>query len=105
MLYITCATSLWHHREKSYARRLLAYITFLFIVQTIFVGVQSRTVQLMFIDNRTYPEGVWAYFLATQALAVNVIFDATLFILTLLCDCLVVRCYQITVNRLVKDNS
>lgn len=69
---------------------MLAYITFLFIVQSVFVGVQSRTVQLMFVDNRNYPGGVWAYFLATQSLAVNVAFEATLFIMTLLCDCIVV---------------
>lgn len=90
VLYLACATCLWHHREKSHARHLLVYITFLFVAQSVFVGVQSRTVQLMFVENRNYPEGVWAYFLATQALAINVTFDATLFILTLLCDCLVV---------------
>lgn len=99
MLYLTCATCLWHHREKSHARHLLAYITFLFVVQSLFVGVQSRTVQLMFVDNRNFPDGIWAYFLATQALAVNVAFDAALFILTFLCDCLVVGCIYVLVNR------
>lgn len=64
-------------------------------MQSVFVGVQCRTVQLMFIDNRDYPGGVWEYFLATQALPVNVAFEATLFLMTFFCDCIVV-CLPIT---------
>lgn len=60
------------------------------MVETIFVIIQARTVQVLYVDNRNYPGGPWAYFLATQNLAINVIFYATLFVLTFLSDCLVV---------------
>lgn len=92
VLYISCALFLWNAR-RSRGRQstiLLGYITMLFSVETIFVGVQARTVQLMYIDNRNFPGGPWAYFLATQNLAVNVMFYATLFVLTFLSDLLVV---------------
>lgn len=52
--------------------------------------VQARTVQLIYVDNRDYPGGPWQYFLATQNLAINVMFYATLFLLTFLSDILVV---------------
>ena len=52
--------------------------------------VQANTVQSMYVDNRNYPGGPWTYFLATQNLAVDVLFYATLFVLTFLSDMLVV---------------
>lgn len=73
---------------------MLAYITVLLAVETIFVAVQARTVQLTYIDNRNFPGGPWAWFLASQSLAVNVMYEATLFALTFLSDLLVVRVDQ-----------
>ena len=70
---------------------LLGYITLLLVIETIFAVVQARTVQVIYIDNRNYPGGPWAYFLATQYLPINVMFYATLFVLTFLADLLVVR--------------
>ena len=93
MLYTTCARFLWNGR-KSRGRQsifLLGYITLLIIVETIFAAVQARAVQVIYIDNRNYPGGLWAYFLATQYLPINVIFYATFFVLTFLADLLVVR--------------
>jgi hypothetical protein len=52
--------------------------------------VQANTVQSIYIDNRNYPGGPWIYFLATQSLPINVIFYATLFVLTFLSDLLLV---------------
>jgi hypothetical protein len=52
--------------------------------------VQANAVQSMYIDHRNYPGGPWSYFLQTQNLPINVIFIATLFILTFLSDLLVV---------------
>lgn len=52
--------------------------------------MQARTVQVIYIDNRNYPGGPWAYFLATQYLPINVAFYSTLFILTFLSDLLIV---------------
>ena len=88
---------LWKQRaQRRSALFLLAYITALIMVETIFVIVQARTVQVLYVDNRNYPGGPWAYFLATQNLAINVIFYATLFVLTFLSDCLVVSAFKQT---------
>lgn len=77
---------------------MLAYITALIIVETIFVAVQARTVQLTYIDNRNYPGGPWVWFLNSQSLAVNVMFEATLFILTFLSDLLVVSIVSVVTD-------
>jgi len=93
VLYTSCATYLWKHRKDNRNNiLLLAYITLLLTVETIFVIVQGRTVQVIYIDNRNYPGGPWQYFLDTQYLAINVMFYATFFVLTFLSDLLVVRC-------------
>ena len=91
MMFAYCSAYLWSQRKaRKNALLILGFIVVIFIVETIFVGVQARTVQISYIDNRNYPGGPWAYFLATQNLPVNVMFYATLFIITFLCDTLVV---------------
>ena len=91
MLWATCALYLWKQRQQGKKTTfLLCYITLLLIVETIYGIVQARTVQVMYIDNRDYPGGPWQYFLDTQYLAINVMFYATLFLITFLCDLLVV---------------
>jgi hypothetical protein len=109
VLYITCARFLWTRREHSRQRMfLLAYMTLMLLIESLFVAVQARTVQMIYIDNRNYPRkqgfkllffsidlalalvGPWQFFLDTQTAAVNVIFFATLFLLTFLSDLLVV---------------
>ena len=67
-------------------------MTLLLLIETLFCIVQARSVQLMYIDNRNYPGGPWQYFLDTQNLPINVMFYATLFVLTFLADLLVVSC-------------
>ncbi|KAG7440194.1 uncharacterized protein BT62DRAFT_938261 [Guyanagaster necrorhizus] len=97
VLYVSCATYLWKRRKQNpIALFLLAYITLLLSIEAIFVGVQANTVQMIYIDNRNYPGGPWQFFLDTQNLAVNVIFYATLFVMTFLSDILVLwRCWVI----------
>lgn len=103
VLFSSCVTILYSQYSRSLrssssyllkgdkrALLLLFYITLLFVIESIYTAVQARTVQLMYIDNRNYPGGPWAYFLATQNLPVNVMFYATLFVLTFLSDLLVV---------------
>jgi hypothetical protein len=102
VLYTSCAGYLWSQRKiRRQSAFLLAYITFLLAIQTIYMVVQAGTVQSMYIDNRNYPGGPWEYFLATQSLAINVLFYATLFVLTFLSDLLVVSdfCCTTAVNR------
>ena len=92
VLYASCAIFLWKTRQSRGRQSdfLLLYSTILLSVETIFSAVQARTVQVIYIDNRNYPGGPWAYFLATQNLPINVMFYATLFILTFLSDLLIV---------------
>jgi hypothetical protein len=93
VLYTSCFIYLWNTRKTGRSQHLwlLAYITLLLCLETIFEAVQARTVQVVYIDNRNYPGGPWAYFLATQNLPINVLFIAMLFVLTFLADLLVVR--------------
>ncbi|TBU27450.1 hypothetical protein BD311DRAFT_665429 [Dichomitus squalens] len=98
VLWTTCVTYLWKETKKRGWKTmfLVGYLAILLSVQFIYCIVQARTVQVMYVDNRNYPGGPWQYFLDTQYLAINVIFDATLFIQTFLCDLLVLwRCYVI----------
>ncbi|KAF8899419.1 hypothetical protein BD779DRAFT_82945 [Infundibulicybe gibba] len=97
VLFTSCALFLWEQRKtRRQAVYLLVYITLLLLVETLFEAVQARTVQVIYIDNRNYPGGPWQYFLDTQYLAINVIFYATLFVLTFLSDLLVLwRCWVI----------
>lgn len=92
ILWAKCALYLWKQRQRSIKTRLLlCYISLLLTVQTITSIVQARTVQEMYIENRNYPGGPWVYFLETQSHPVDVLFDSTVFIITFLCDLLVVR--------------
>jgi len=50
----------------------------------------------MYVDNRNYPGGPWAYFLATQNITIDLLFYSSLCILTFLSDILVLwRCWVI----------
>ncbi|KAI0701260.1 hypothetical protein C8T65DRAFT_545628, partial [Cerioporus squamosus] len=97
VLWASCASYLWKQQKRGRKTGfLLCYITLLLIVETIYGIVQARTVQVIYIENRNYPGGPWQYFLNTQSLAINVMFYATLFLITFLCDLLVLwRCWII----------
>jgi hypothetical protein len=89
---------------------LLAYITTLFSLEFLFIVVQGEAVQMIYIDNRNYPGesfsfldsrvvnvnetsgGPLAFYLAMQNAPANVMFYATLLVLTFLSDILVVGC-------------
>ncbi|TFK18701.1 hypothetical protein FA15DRAFT_709633 [Coprinopsis marcescibilis] len=98
VLYTSCFIYLWGQKNTRSRTSwiLIFYMTLLLIIETIFVAVQARTVQDIYIDNRNYPGGPMAYFFATQDKAINVMFAATLFLLTFLADLLVLwRCWTI----------
>lgn len=91
IMYISCAQYLWRTRkDRKHSLTILSYITLLLIIQTILCVVKARTVQVMYVDNRNYPGGPWAYFLNSQEQAIDVMFYACLFVLTFLSDLLVV---------------
>lgn len=57
-MYSYCARYLWSQREtRRNALFTLAYITAIFIIETMFVGVQARTIQICYVDNRVSPSG------------------------------------------------
>ncbi|KAF7338957.1 hypothetical protein MVEN_01971900 [Mycena venus] len=97
LLYTNCALFLWKRRKHGWLPSvLLIYMTAMLLIESLFIAVQARTVQMIYIDNRNFPGGPWQFFLLTQFAAVNVIFDATLFVLTFLSDLLVLwRCWVI----------
>ncbi|KAJ6549899.1 hypothetical protein B0H19DRAFT_1073805 [Mycena capillaripes] len=97
VLFTNCALFLWKRRRHGWLPSvLLFYMTSMLLIESLFIAVQARTVQMIYIDNRNFPDGPWFFFLATQAAAVNVIFLATLFVLTFLSDLLVLwRCWVI----------
>ena len=82
---------LWGKKRRE--RRDYVWITFivvLFALSSIANGMQFKFTQMIYIDDRNYPGGPWQYFLDTQSQAIDVIFLATLFLITFLCDTLVV---------------
>ncbi|KAK7012271.1 hypothetical protein R3P38DRAFT_3020413 [Favolaschia claudopus] len=97
VLWANCALWLWKRRRHGrQPMLLLSYMTAMLLIESLFVAVQARTVQFIYIDNRNYPGGPWKFFLESQTAAVNVIFYATLFLLTFLSDLLVLwRCWVI----------
>ncbi|KAF8634971.1 hypothetical protein AX15_000694 [Amanita polypyramis BW_CC] len=98
VLYVSCVLYLWSQRKRrgNIMLFLLAYTSLLLALESLFVSVSTWTILDIYINNRNYPGGPWAYFLATQNLPENVIFYASLFVLTFLSDLLVLwRCWVI----------
>jgi len=96
-MYFSCMQVLWNQKNtRRFSTFLMIYLTVLFITMIIFSSVSAGTVQQIYIDNRNYPGGPWTYFLATQNLAINVMFIATFFLLTFFADSLIFwRCWII----------
>ncbi|KAF7293995.1 hypothetical protein MKEN_01445600 [Mycena kentingensis (nom. inval.)] len=97
VLFISCARFLWQRRRHGRQPMfLIAYMTLMLLIESLFLAVQARTVQMVYIDNRNFPGGPWEFFLQSQTAAVNVMFLTTLFLLTFLSDLLVLwRCFVI----------
>ena len=69
---------------------LMVYITILFCLESMSVAAGIWIVEEIYVNNRNYPGGPWAYFLATQNQPENVLFAVSTFLLTFLSDLLVV---------------
>ena len=98
ILFSSCASYLWNQRHITRDSRktstvLLVYMCMMLAVSTMFASAQAYTVQDIYIDNRNYPGGPWAWFLNSQEKVHNVMFFATLFLLTFLADLLVVSSF------------
>ncbi|KAG1740467.1 uncharacterized protein EDB91DRAFT_1248351 [Suillus paluster] len=79
VLSAMCWRSLWPHTRSNatgYKRHrfFLCYVTFLFLVGTIYVAFNAQITQMGFIDNRLYPGGPGAYEEATSSAPLNTAF-------------------------------
>ncbi|KAF8992988.1 hypothetical protein BDQ17DRAFT_1253340 [Cyathus striatus] len=97
VLYLSCAIFFWKQRKlRKKSIILIVYMTLLMGIQTMLAAAQARVIQEIYIDNRNYPGGPWAYFLSHQTLPINVMFYSTLFLPTFLADLLILwRCWVI----------
>ncbi|KIL60278.1 hypothetical protein M378DRAFT_84013 [Amanita muscaria Koide BX008] len=98
ILYVVCARYLWRERNRRgrVMRFLLAYITLLLGLSSLWASSVIWTVEDMYINNRNYPGGPWSYFLATPDLPEDVILVVGLFVVTFLSDLLMIwRCWVI----------
>ncbi|KAF8890191.1 hypothetical protein BD779DRAFT_1469507 [Infundibulicybe gibba] len=63
VLYFICTHYLWGQRKARRINRfMLAYITLLFLISTTVQVAQAHRTQLVFIENRDFPGGPWAYY-------------------------------------------
>ncbi|KAH8101231.1 hypothetical protein BXZ70DRAFT_117757 [Cristinia sonorae] len=62
VLYLACVRILWQRKPHSrFTYFLLAYITFLCLMNTIWTATSAYGLQLTYIDNRNFPGGPFAY--------------------------------------------
>ena len=87
---------LWWARDRPSRARffLLAYITVLLSLSSLWTAAGVWAANEIFVNNRNFPGGPLAYFLATQNLPHNVIARVGLFTVTFLSDLLVVSIYK-----------
>lgn len=95
VMYFNCASYFWkqRHSQGKHASFRLAYITVLLILESLVVGTSTWILISMYIDNRDYPGGPMAWFLASANEPPEVAFWASLFALTFMSDLLAVRTY------------
>lgn len=91
-----CARTLFqtrlHGPNRLRAWLLACYISMMFCLATIFVGLNTRSLQMGLIDNRNYPGGPVAYWTNAYSLALTVVPNAASVISSWLADALLV-CY------------
>ncbi|KAM6503756.1 hypothetical protein JOM56_000699 [Amanita muscaria] len=92
ILYVVCARYLWRERNRRgrVMRFLLAYITLLLGLSSLWASSVIWTVEDIYTNNRSYPGGPWSYFLATQNSPEEVILLVVGFVLTFLSDLLMI---------------
>ncbi|KAF8351032.1 hypothetical protein F5887DRAFT_935603, partial [Amanita rubescens] len=98
VLYGSCALYLWKQRNRQgklvFFR--LAYITILIILESLIIATSTWVIESMYIQNRDYPGGPMAWFLAVSNEPVDIIFYWSFFALTFMSDLLVLwRCWVI----------
>lgn len=93
VLYGICALYLWKQRNRhgKLVFFRLVYITILIILESLVVATSTWVIECMYIQNRNYPGGPMAWFLAVSNEPVDIIFYWSFFVLTFMSDLVVVR--------------
>ncbi|KAF8727817.1 hypothetical protein AX14_006969, partial [Amanita brunnescens Koide BX004] len=91
VMYFNCASYFWKQRscKGKHAFFRLAYITILLVLETLVIASSAWVLISMYIDNRLYPGGPIAWFLASANQPSEITFWASLFALTFMSDLLV----------------
>ncbi|KAF8890083.1 hypothetical protein BD779DRAFT_1622626 [Infundibulicybe gibba] len=97
ILYIICILYLWRQRKTQRAYIfILAYMTLLFSISSVCQVAQAHRAQLMFIENRSFPAGVWAYYQQTFGGATSLTEQAANFSLLFVSELLMIwRCWVV----------
>ncbi|TCD61350.1 hypothetical protein EIP91_008560 [Steccherinum ochraceum] len=89
VLYLACVRILWQRRPRTrFTYFLLAYITILCAMNTIWTATSAFGLQLTYIDNRNYPGGPFAYLQIEFSTTSNVLSLASYIVGNILADAL-----------------
>ncbi|KAF8894656.1 hypothetical protein BD779DRAFT_855688 [Infundibulicybe gibba] len=97
VLYFTCTIYLWRQRKirRIYAL-MLPYMTLLFALSSTMLVAQAHRVELMFVDNKNFPGGPWAYQEQTSGGMVNLLSTAAELALLFLSELFMIwRCWVV----------
>ncbi|CAL1707888.1 unnamed protein product [Somion occarium] len=93
VLYCICAEALWKQRTKPFSLFFLGFVTVLCALNCVYTGVNAYGLQDIYIDNRNYPGGPWAYLKAASTEAFNISSSVAYFTSNIMADALLLwRC-------------
>ncbi|KAF8890152.1 hypothetical protein BD779DRAFT_1438741 [Infundibulicybe gibba] len=97
VLYFICTRYLWTQRRVRRVNLfMLAYITLLFLISTLVQVAQAHRTQLVFIENRNFPGGPWAYYEASLSGTANIVGQTPIAALFFLSELFMVwRCWVV----------
>ena len=83
---------------------LVAYITWNFILGTIGIAAEGRFNELTYVDDRNYPGGPNAFFIAQYGDFINIFGTVAYVVLNWFADGLVVSAFHVVLGRIVFIN-
>ncbi|KAF8873522.1 hypothetical protein BD779DRAFT_1451804, partial [Infundibulicybe gibba] len=95
VLYFICTHYLWGQRKvRRNNKFMLAYITLLFFISTVVQVAWAHRTQLLFVEDRNFPGGPWAYYEASDSGTSNIVSQTAGMVLMFLSD-LLMRCWVV----------
>lgn len=93
VLYSNCVSLFWKQRnsQRKHACMHLAYITLIFILETLVMATAIWVLVNLYINDRDYPGGPMAYYLTAQPIGSTIF--GSFFALNFMCDWLIVSIY------------